>query len=33
MINCIDIAENMIQMAKIKLEDYNDIKYYTRRFF
>ena len=32
MIDCIDIAENMIEMAKIKLEDYNDIKYYTGDF-
>jgi tRNA (cmo5U34)-methyltransferase len=32
MIDCIDIAENMIEMAKIKLEGYNDIKYYTGDF-
>ncbi len=32
MISCIDIAENMIQMAKIKLENYNDIEYYTGDF-
>ena len=31
-ISCIDIAENMIQMAKIKLEDYTDIEYYTGDF-
>lgn len=32
MISCIDIAENMIEMAKIKLEDYQDVKYYTGDF-
>jgi tRNA (cmo5U34)-methyltransferase len=32
MISCIDIAENMIQMAKIKLEKYNDIEFYTGDF-
>lgn len=32
MINCIDIAENMIQMAKIKLEDYDDITYHVGDF-
>jgi tRNA (cmo5U34)-methyltransferase len=32
MIDCIDIAENMIQMAKIKLEDYDDIKYHVGDF-
>ena len=32
MITCIDIAENMIEMAKIKLKAYNDIKYYTGDF-
>ncbi len=31
-INCIDIAENMIQMAKIKLKNYSDIEYYTGDF-
>ena len=31
-ISCIDIADNMIQMAKIKLEDYTDIEYYTGDF-
>jgi tRNA (cmo5U34)-methyltransferase len=31
-IYCIDIAENMIQMAKIKLEDYNDIEYHVGDF-
>ena len=31
-ISCIDIADNMIQMAKIKLEDYRYIKYYTGDF-
>jgi tRNA (cmo5U34)-methyltransferase len=31
-ISCIDIAENMIQMAKIKLEGYSDIEYYTEDF-
>ena len=32
MISCIDIAENMIQMAKIKLENYNDIEFFTGDF-
>ncbi len=32
MISCIDIADNMIQMAKIKLESYSDIDYYTGDF-
>jgi len=31
-INCIDIAENMIQMAKIKLQNYTDIEYFTGDF-
>jgi len=31
-ISCNDIAENMIEMAKIKLENYSDIKYYTGDF-
>jgi tRNA (cmo5U34)-methyltransferase len=31
-ISCIDIAENMIQMAKIKLQNYTDIEYYTGDF-
>jgi tRNA (cmo5U34)-methyltransferase len=31
-ISCIDIAENMMQMAKIKLASYNDIDYYTGDF-
>lgn len=31
-ISCIDIAENMIQMAQIKLEEYTDIEYYTGDF-
>ncbi len=31
-ISCIDIAENMIKMAQIKLEKYNDIEYYTGDF-
>ncbi len=31
-IDCIDIAENMIEMAKIKLDDYDDIQYYTGDF-
>ena len=31
-ISCIDIAENMIQMAKIKLKNYDDIEYYTGDF-
>jgi tRNA (cmo5U34)-methyltransferase len=31
-VSCIDIAENMIEMAKIKLENYDDIKYYTGDF-
>ncbi len=32
-ISCIDIAENMIQMAKIKLEKYDNIDFYTGDFF
>jgi len=31
-IDCIDIAENMIDMAKIKLENYQNINYYTGDF-
>ncbi len=31
-ISCIDIAENMIRMAQIKLKDYTDIEYYTGDF-
>ena len=31
-ISCIDIAENMIQMAQIKLQNYTDIEYYTGDF-
>ena len=31
-IDCIDIAENMIAMAKIKLENYQNINYYTGDF-
>ncbi|MGB7968959.1 MAG: methyltransferase domain-containing protein [Methanobacterium sp.] len=31
-ISCIDIAENMIQMAKIKLQNYTDIEYYIGDF-
>jgi tRNA (cmo5U34)-methyltransferase len=31
-ISCIDIAENMIEMAKLKLDNYNDIEYYTGDF-
>jgi tRNA (cmo5U34)-methyltransferase len=31
-ISCIDIAENMIQMARIKLQNYTDIEYYTGDF-
>jgi tRNA (cmo5U34)-methyltransferase len=31
-ISCIDIAENMIQMAQIKLRNYTDIEYYTGDF-
>ena len=31
-ISCIDIAENMIEMAKLKLDKYNDIEYYTGDF-
>ncbi len=31
-IDCIDIAANMIEMAKIKLEDYEDIKFYQGDF-
>lgn len=31
-IDCIDIAENMIKMAKIKLADYDNITYYTGNF-
>jgi tRNA (cmo5U34)-methyltransferase len=33
MISCIDIAENMIQMAKIKLDKYENIEFYTGNFF
>lgn len=32
LISCIDIAENMIEMAKIKLEAHPNIKYYTGDF-
>lgn len=32
-IDCIDIAEKMIEMAKIKLGDYGDIHYYTGDFY
>jgi tRNA (cmo5U34)-methyltransferase len=32
-IDCIDIAEKMIEMAKIKLGDYADIHYYTGDFY
>ncbi|WP_227717237.1 class I SAM-dependent methyltransferase [Methanobacterium lacus] len=32
-IDCIDIAEKMIEMAKIKLEGYTDIHYYTGDFY
>ena len=31
-ISCIDIAENMIRMAQIKLKDYTDIEYYIGDF-
>lgn len=31
-IDCIDIADKMIEMAKIKLADYNNIRYYTGDF-
>jgi tRNA (cmo5U34)-methyltransferase len=31
-VSCIDIAENMIQMAKMKLANYEDINYYTGDF-
>ena len=31
-VSCIDIAENMIHIAQIKLEDYTDISYYTGDF-
>ena len=31
-ISCIDIAENMIEMAKIKLKNYSNIKFYTGDF-
>jgi tRNA (cmo5U34)-methyltransferase len=31
-ISCIDIAENMIQMAQIKLQNYTGIEYYTGDF-
>ncbi len=32
-IDCIDIASKMIEMAKIKLGDYDDIHYYTGDFY
>lgn len=32
-IDCIDIAQKMIEMAKIKLGDYTDIRYYTGDFY
>jgi len=31
-IDCIDIADKMIEMAKIKLADYDNIRYYTGDF-
>ncbi len=32
-IKCLDLAENMLEMAKIKLNDYKDIKYVTGDFY
>lgn len=32
-ITCLDLAKNMIEMAKIKLNDYNDITYITGDFY
>ncbi|WP_414470409.1 class I SAM-dependent methyltransferase [Methanobacterium sp. ACI-7] len=32
-ITCLDLAENMIEMAKIKLDAYNDINYITGDFY
>ena len=32
-ITCLDLAENMIEMAKIKLNEYNDIDYITGDFY
>lgn len=32
-VTCLDLAENMIEMAKIKLKDYNDIEYAIGDFY
>lgn len=32
-VTCLDLAENMIEMAKIKLNDYNDIEYTVGDFY
>ncbi|MGB9979051.1 class I SAM-dependent methyltransferase [Methanobacterium sp.] len=32
-VTCLDLAENMIEMAKIKLKDYNDIEYVIGDFY
>ncbi|MGF7119492.1 class I SAM-dependent methyltransferase [Methanobacterium oryzae] len=32
-VSCLDLAENMIEMAKIKLNKYNDIHYITGDFY
>lgn len=32
-VTCLDLAENMIEMAKIKLDKYNDINYITGDFY
>lgn len=32
-VTCLDLAENMIEMAKIKLKNQNDIKYVTGDFY
>lgn len=32
-ITCVDLAENMIQMAKTKLKGYSDIEYYIKDFY
>ncbi len=33
MITCLDLAENMIEMAKIKLAEYRDIRYQVGNFY
>ena len=32
-VTCLDLAENMLEMAKIKLDDYKDINYITGDFY